>query len=128
MEEQRAAVRAPEPCEVQILLTAATAEDLRIGVFLRVLAATGVRRGEACALQWSDIDLERGVITVDKGVIAARGGAVVKEPKTRASVRSLACDEGTTAALVELRAEQERLALAAEENLLEDSSGFSAYS
>jgi len=126
LEEQRAAVRAPEPCEVQALLAAATAEDLRMGVFLRVLAATGIRRGEACALRWSDLDLERGVITVDKGVIAAKGGAVVKEPKTRASVRSLACDEGTAAALVELRAEQERLAVAAEESLLEDSFVFSA--
>ncbi len=126
LEEQRAAVRAPEPFEVQALLTAATAEDLRMGVFLRVLAATGIRRGEACALRWSDLDLERGVITVDKGVIAAKGGAVVKEPKTRASVRSLACDEGTTAVLIELRAEQERIAAAAEESLLDDSFVFSA--
>ena len=126
LEEQRAEVRAPEPHEVQALLTAAVAEDLRFGVFLRVLAATGIRRGEACALRWSDLDLERGVITVDEGVIAAKGGAVVKEPKTRASVRSLACDERTAAALIELRAEQERIAAAAEERLLDDSFVFSA--
>ena len=126
LEEQRAEVRAPEPHEVQALLTAAVAEDLRFGVFLRVLAATGIRRGEACALRWSDLDLERGVITVDEGVIAAKGGAVVKEPKTRASVRSLACDERTAAALIELRAEQERIAAAAEESLLDDSFVFSA--
>ena len=126
LEEQRAEVRAPEPHEVQALLTAATAEGLRFGVFLRVLAATGIRRGEACALRWSDLDLERGVITVDEGVIAAKGGAVVKEPKTRASVRSLACDERTAAALIELRAEQERIAAAAEESLLDDSFVFSA--
>jgi len=126
LEEQRAEVRAPEPHEVQALLTAAVAEDLRFGVFLRVLAATGIRRGEACALRWSDLDLERGVITVDEGVIAAKGGAVVKEPKTRASVRSLACDERTAVALIELRAEQERIAAAAEESLLDDSFVFSA--
>jgi integrase len=126
LEEQRAEVRAPEPHEVQALLTAAVADDLRFGVFLRVLAATGIRRGEACALRWSDLDLERGVITVDEGVIAAKGGAVVKEPKTRASVRSLACDERTAAALIELRAEQERIAAAAEESLLDDSFVFSA--
>ena len=126
LEEQRAEVRAPEPHEVQALLTADVADDLRFGVFLRVLAATGIRRGEACALRWSDLDLERGVITVDEGVIAAKGGAVVKEPKTRASVRSLACDERTAAALIELRAEQERIAAAAEESLLDDSFVFSA--
>jgi integrase len=102
------------------------AEDLRIGVFLLVLAATGIRRGEACALRWSDLDLEGGVISVDEGVIAAKGGAVVKEPKTRASVRSLACDEGTVAALIGLRGEQERMAAIAEEGLTDESFVFSA--
>ena len=63
---------------------------------------------------------------MDEGVIAAKGGAVVKEPKTRASVRSLACDERTAVALIELRAEQERIAAAAEESLLDDSFVFSA--
>jgi integrase len=126
LEERRAEVRAPEPSEVQALLSAAEAEDLRIAVFLRVLAATGVRRGEACALRWNDLDLERDVIIVDEGVIAAKGGVMVKAPKTRASVRTLACDAHTTTALLALRAEQERLAAAGEETLPDDAFVFSA--
>jgi integrase len=86
-------VRAPEASEVQALLAAADAEDLRLGVFLRVLAARGMCRGEACTLRWSNLDLVRGVISVDEGVIAAKGGAMVNAPKTRASVRSLACED-----------------------------------
>jgi integrase len=126
LEERRAEVRAPEASEVQALLAAADAEDLRFGVFLRVLAATGMRRGEACALRWSNLDLVLGVITVDEGVIAARGGAMVKAPKTRASVRSLACDDGTAAALLVLRTEQQRLAAAGGESLPGDAFVFSA--
>ena len=33
------------------------------GVYLWVLAATGCRRGEACALRWTDVDLDRGEVS-----------------------------------------------------------------
>jgi len=38
-------------------------------------------------------------ITVDEAVVAAKGGVVVKGPKTRASIRRLALDPGTLEAL-----------------------------
>ncbi len=126
LDERRAEVRAPESQEVQALLAAAEVDDLRVGVFLRVLAATGMRRGEACALRWNDLDLGGGIIAVDEGVITAKGGAIVKAPKTRASVRSLACDERTVAALRTLRADQQRLAAAAGETLPDGAFVFSA--
>ena len=126
LEERRPEVRAPGPDEVQALLVAAEAADLRLAVFLRVLAATGMRRGEACALRWSDVDTALGVITVDEGVITAKGGALVKGPKTRASIRALACDHGTAAALGRLRIEQEQLAAAGGEPLPEAAFVFSA--
>jgi len=50
LEERRAEARPPEVHEVQALLAAADAEDLRVGVSLRLLAATGMRRADACAL------------------------------------------------------------------------------
>jgi integrase len=117
LEERRADVRAPSAEEVRALISAAEADDMRVGAFLRVLAATGMRRGEACALRWDDLDLGRGIIAVDKGVITAKGGAIVKAPKTRASVRRVACDDRTAAAFRALRAEQERLAAAGGEAL-----------
>lgn len=103
-------VRAPELAEVRALIAAGEAEDLRLGAFLRVLAATGMRRGEACALRWSDVDADRGLLTVDESVVGAKGGAMVKAPKTRASIRTVACDAGTMATLAALQAEQGRLA------------------
>src|SRR5204863_252264 len=48
LDERRPEVRAPEVAEVRLLLAAAEAErDPRMGAFVRVLAATGMRRGEA---------------------------------------------------------------------------------
>lgn len=84
--------------------------DSRYSVALRVVAATGLGRGEACALRWSDIGWEAATLTVDESVIPADGGAVIKSPKTRARIRQVAIDKGTIAALRKLRAEQEDLA------------------
>ena len=34
--------------------------DPMFGLYVRVVAATGMRRGEACGLRWSDVDLDGG--------------------------------------------------------------------
>jgi len=125
LDERTEAVRAPELAEVRKLIAAAEADEIRLGAFLRLLAATGMRRGEACALRWADIDPGNGVIRVDEGVVTAKGGAIVKGPKTRASVRQVACDPGTVHALAKLRCEQERLAGACETVLNRESFVFS---
>ena len=125
LNERRPDVRAPEPEEIRALLAVAEADDLRVAIFLRVLAATGIRRGEACALRWSDLDLDHGVLTVDKAVVTAKGGVTVKGPKTRASIRSLAFDRRTVAVLSALRTEQQRLATAADDTLHGDAFVFS---
>jgi integrase len=108
--DERQAVRAPTIDEVRALLRAAEAQDLRTQAFLRVMTATGMRRGEACALRWSDLDFGRGVIVVDESVVSAKGGAAVKAPKTRASIRALAVDAGTLTVLDKLRVVQQELA------------------
>ncbi len=105
-------VRAPDVGEVLLLLaTAQEIEDARVATFLRVVAATGMRRGEACALRWSNLDFDTGVLEVRESVIGA-GGATLKQPKTRASIRRLIIDEDTVEMLRELRRCQEELAAA----------------
>lgn len=116
------AVRAPELAEVVTILQAATTLDLRYRVAIHVVAATGMRRGEACGLRWADIDWEAKTLAIDESVIPAAGGAAVKSPKTRVSVRRVAVDAGTVEALSELRAAQEELARVAEVQL--GSAGF----
>jgi integrase len=108
--EKKQQVRAPSVEEVRRLLSTACADDIRHSTFFRLVAASGMRRGEACALRWSDLDPQLGVVRVDESVISAKGGATLKAPKTRASVRHLALDPDSVALLEALRAEQVELA------------------
>jgi integrase len=48
------------PSEVTRLLACAT--KIRYGVVLRFILGTGLRRGEALAVRWRDVDLTRGEI------------------------------------------------------------------
>ena len=105
LHEQRDEVRAPTLDEVQTLLKAARERDERLYCFVLVVAATGMRRGEVCGLRWSDLDLEAGTLRVDEGVIVADGGAELKSPKTRASVRRIALDDATVEVLKARKAE-----------------------
>jgi len=110
IDEQGEPVRAPTVSELRSLLAAAAELDPRYAACLRVIAATGMRRGEACALRWSGIDFETGSVRVDESIVTADGGAMVKSPKTRASIRSLALDPGTLEELRALQRVQETLA------------------
>lgn len=105
-------VRAPTVDEVRAILGFARTGDPRIAAFVRLVAATGLRRGEACALRWSDVDIDRKQICIDKSVVIGRSGIQVKAPKTRASIRTIAVDRGTLDELRSLRARQDEIARA----------------
>jgi integrase len=119
-------VRSPTAGEVRRLLAQACDLDPRYSTCLRVIAATGIRRGEACALRWSDVDWSASLLTIDESVIASAGGARVKSPKTRTSIRRVAVDDGTLAELAELRTTQAKLAIDSELQLADDGFVFSA--
>jgi integrase len=120
--DETTVVRSPELSEVQALLAAAIElEDPRVAAFIRVVAATGMRRGEACALRWSDIDFAIATVQVDESVIGSRGGASLKQPKTRASIRRIVVDDDTLSMLRDLRKCQKELAEACEASLIDDS-------
>lgn len=110
LEERALDVRSPSAAEVQRLLDAAGRYDTRVAAFIRLVAATGVRRGEACAVRWSDVDWESEIVRFDEAIVATNGGTRVRVPKTRASVRLLAIDSGTLDQLCGLRAERVALA------------------
>ena len=88
--------------------------DPRYSVCLRLIAATGIRRGKAGALRWSDIDWRRATIVIDGTVNPSNRGAAITSPKTRTSIRKIAMDETTLAQLNALRIQQQSLASSAE--------------
>ena len=55
----------------------------RWGPLILVSLTTGLRRGELCALKWSDVDLENGQLTVRASLSQTRTrGIFLKAPKT----------------------------------------------
>jgi len=125
MSDRPEPVRAPEVAEVQALIRAAVDFDTRFGAFVHLAAASGMRRGEACAVRWTDIDWEESTIRVDKAIVAGKGGAVVKDPKTKASIRTVSVGNGTLTMLKELRSAQIQLAEVCEVPFAEDGFVFS---
>ena len=63
--------------------------------------ATGLRRGELLALQWSDLDFDTGELRVRRQINRVRGTLTTSEPKTRSSLRTNLLPEAVTAALRE---------------------------
>ncbi len=101
----------PEPEALMRLVASAPVPEF--GVFLRVAAATGARRGELCGLQWPDIDFAKGELVIQRGVVHGDEDRrpVVKATKTGRD-RFLALDSGTVEALREHRARMDERAAA----------------
>jgi integrase len=66
-----------------------SAEGLRYRNVLLLIAGTGMRRGEALALHWSDVDLDGGALVVRGTLGRIEGKLVISEPKTDRSRRTV---------------------------------------
>jgi integrase len=83
------------------------ADGLRYRNVLTLIAATGLRRGEALALHWSDVDLDAGLLVV-RGTLGRIGGKlVITEPKTDRSRRTVPISPGLVTMLLAHHADQE---------------------
>jgi integrase len=71
-----------------------------------VLVNTGLRRGEALALQWSDVDLKASTLRVRGTLARVNGKLEVTEPKTTKSKRVVPLSEVAVQTLLALRSEQ----------------------
>ena len=81
--------------EVRSLMAAASDIDPLLGAYVRLVAATGMRRGEACAVRWTDLDLVAQTLTVQRSHVALPGIRVDQGTKTRSS-RTIGLDNATT--------------------------------
>lgn len=122
-------VHPPSPEQVQALLAAAMDYDPDFGTYLRVLAATGCRRGEAVALRWRDLTLDpearRGEVSISHSIAKTSEGILEKDTKTHQS-RRLVIDAGTVRVLCEHRKRCHERAAEARTELTEDSFVFSS--
>jgi len=70
-------------------------KDERLYALWHTIAMTGMRRGEAIGLRWSDVDLEGGRLAVRRALIPNGREVIVSEPKTVKGRRVIAIDPGT---------------------------------
>jgi site-specific recombinase XerD len=80
--------------------------DDRLSPLWHTIAMTGMRRGEAIGLRWSDVDLEGGRLSVRRALIPINREVVVSEPKTAKGRRVVAVDPGTIEVLKSQAARQ----------------------
>lgn len=68
----------------------ARASERDLPELVAFMVATGLRIGEACAITWSDVDLDAGTVTVSGTVLRIKGqGLVISRPKSAAGERVL---------------------------------------
>lgn len=80
--------------------------DERLSATFVLLATTGMRRGEALGVRWSDIDLDRARVSIVQTITTVRDKPVISPPKTARSRRLVSLDPETVAALRDHRRRQ----------------------
>lgn len=106
--EEREPLSPMEAKRFQALLDAATPRPSLVA--FRLMLFAGLRRGEACAVRWSDFDADSGQITVARSLCSET--LTFKEPKTEAGYRTIPLDAATVAYLKAFRATQAEKLLA----------------
>jgi integrase len=99
------------PPQVRALLTGALSS--RYAPLFALLVNTGLRRGEALALHWRDVDLAAGALRVRGTLARVDGHLVVTETKTDKSRRTVPLSPTTVGILRDVRQRQRQEQLAA---------------
>lgn len=89
---------------------------LKHKAFFFLVLTTGMRRGEALGLKWSDIDFENSALTINENSQIAEDGSIIfVSPKSSASERYIEINPTVMQMLRKLRTEQktQRLAMGA---------------
>ncbi|WP_407634483.1 tyrosine-type recombinase/integrase [Lactiplantibacillus plantarum] len=87
--------------ELRQFLSALDNEDAHQGNYkadalFRMLAFTGMRKGEALALTWHDVDFKQRTININKGLTRGENARLyVQTPKTKNSTRIIDIDDNT---------------------------------
>lgn len=84
--------------------------DIKLSAMFRVLAYTGIRKGELQALEWSDIDFTNNTININKTLsINSEHKITVQTPKSKSSIRCISIDEETKLILKRWKAKQREI-------------------
>ena len=107
---ERSALRVWDRWQLATFLVAARdARDPMYPIW-RLIADTGMRRGEVLGLRWDEVDAMATEITITRTRVRVGGRMMASEPKTRAGRRVITVAAETIEELTRLRERQEALA------------------
>lgn len=66
--------------------------------------ATGMRRGEICALKWTDLNFRTGELHIQRQAYHVNHGVIISTPKTKSSDRTIVLPQSVVNVLKEYRA------------------------
>lgn len=77
-------------------------------LMFRVLAFTGLRKGELYALTWEDINISQKQLTVNKTLTKIGQEYIISSPKTKDSNRTIGLDDTTVSELIVWKRQQKQ--------------------
>jgi integrase len=117
-------VQVPSVETVRLIIETAETRDPRLAPLLMLGALTGLRRGELCALRWTDVHLDEGTLDVARSIIVVAGGVAEKSTKSDRE-RSVALDQVAVLLLAQHRSSVDDWAKQAETAIPEEAFVFS---
>ncbi|WP_239256639.1 tyrosine-type recombinase/integrase [Listeria ilorinensis] len=78
-------------------------------IYFRLLAFTGMRKGELHALTWDDISFDTKKVSINKTLVEVGKSFKIQEPKTVNSKRVISIDDNTLSLLKSWKAKQKEL-------------------
>lgn len=98
--------------EMLALLAALENEPLRYKTFFYLLAYSGLRKSEMLGLEWSDVDFDNCIVSVNRtSNHTSRHGTYTDTPKTKGSRRSIKIPKKVVELLKQLQTEQKERAV-----------------
>ena len=97
--------------EMRHILKCLSAEPLKWRAFVRLLIDTGIRRGEAGGLTWSNVDFKNNTITIAGNLCYTPAKGVYMDTPKNGKTRTIGVDPDVMLLLKYLRAEQASTAL-----------------
>jgi len=103
-------VKAPTPDEVRAMLAKAEELEPALAALLLLGALTGARRGELCALRWTDLNAAERTLTIARSVYETEGGGWAEKGTKTHQERTIGLDDLALGLLAKHRALVDKLA------------------
>lgn len=89
--------------QTQTLLRAVDGEDIKTQAIIRLALDMGCRLGELTGLEWNDIDLRTGIVSISKTTQRVNHQLIESTPKNNSSIRTIRISDPTIKALEEYK-------------------------